>query len=70
MKTASFLGFIADFLRGDLPAASGRGFSPATGLLWKTEEGQAFLEANYTLKPYAGGGSQGAQSIVLKAFLK
>lgn len=61
---------LADFLRGDLPAASGRGFSPATGLLWKTEEGQAFLEANYTLKPYAGGGSQGAQLIVLKAFLK
>jgi hypothetical protein len=61
---------IKDFLACDLAAPSGKGFSPETGFLWRVQDGQAFLEANYTLLPYAGGGSRGAQSINLKAFIK
>jgi hypothetical protein len=58
------------FMRGDLPPAAGRGFSPATGFLWKAEDGQAFLEAAYALQPYAGGGARGTQYIELTAFIK
>lgn len=58
------------FLVADLPAATGRGFSPETGLGWKTEDGQAFVEARYTLKPYAGGGSRGVQKVAYEAVVR
>lgn len=61
---------IEDFLSADLPAPSGRGFSPSTGFVWRVQEGQAFLDAEYTLEPYAGGGSRGTQYINLKALIK
>jgi hypothetical protein len=58
------------FLESDLPAADGRGFTPASGFLWKTEDGQAFLEARHALEPYAGGGSRGVKKVMLEAVVR
>jgi len=58
---------IKDFATFDLSGATGQGiFSPSTGFRWKTQDGEAFLEAVYTINPYAGGGSRGVQRIHLE----
>lgn len=56
---------IRDFATFDLPPASGRGFTPATGLRWKVSDGEAWLEASYEIGAYKGGGSRGVQDIEL-----
>lgn len=56
---------IRDFATFDLPSASGRGFTPASGLRWKVTDGEAWLEASYEIGAYKGGGSRGVQSIEL-----
>jgi hypothetical protein len=61
---------LEDFLVADLPAPAGRGFTPASGLLWKIEDGQAFLEARYRLAAYAGGGSRGVQKVAFEAEIR
>jgi len=58
---------IKGFATFDLSGATGQGgFSPLTGFQWKTRDGEAFLEAAYTIAPYAGGGSRGVQTIHLE----
>jgi hypothetical protein len=56
---------LAGFAHFDLPPASGRGFSPATGLRWQLRDGEALLEAGYALPAYVGGGSRGTHNVVL-----
>jgi hypothetical protein len=56
---------LAGFARFDLPPASGRGFSPATGLRWQLRNGEALLESQYSLPAYVGGGSRGTHNVVL-----
>lgn len=61
---------IQDFVTLTLPPASGKGFAPKSGLRWKTRDGEALIEADYTLQPYSGGGRRGLQTIELKAFVE
>ncbi len=58
------------FATFDLSGATGVGFSPATGFLWQTQDGEAFLQADYRIAPYTGGGSRGIQKIQLQVVIK
>ncbi|MCC7519796.1 MAG: hypothetical protein IT578_11520 [Verrucomicrobiae bacterium] len=55
-----------DFATFLMPPSSGRGFSPPTGFLLKTRDGEALLESDFTLQPYQGGGRRGLQTLALK----
>lgn len=58
---------LADFARFDLSEPNGRGYSPANGFRWKVRDGEAFLEASYTLNAPAGAGSSGLSLIKIDA---
>lgn len=61
---------VVGFAGFEAPAAVGRLFAPATGLRWILRDGNALLEADYTLQPYTGGGRRGLTSIELKLLVR
>ncbi|HNQ35120.1 MAG TPA: hypothetical protein PKN80_03545 [bacterium] len=61
-STVSLKGFGDYYLSG---ATGQGGFTPKTGFRWRTSDGQALLEANYTISAYPGGGTRGIQRIIM-----
>lgn len=59
-----------DFAVFDLSVSSGKGYSPNTRFLWKPQDGQAFLENSYIMKPAEGKGSSSASTIELSVRVK
>ena len=59
---------LSGFAAFDLSGTTGRPpFSPATGLRWKTRDGEAFLEAEYEMDRYRGGGTRGLRRVIMSA---
>ncbi|MHC4873446.1 MAG: hypothetical protein ACYTFY_16500 [Planctomycetota bacterium] len=55
---------IDNFASFIMPVAEGNGLlSPPQGFIWKYEDGQAFIEGNYRIRAYQGGGSKGVQNV-------
>lgn len=61
---------VKDFATFDLPGATGVGHTPKTGFLWKTQDGEACLQAAYTLGPITGPRSRGVQKIQLQVIVR